>query len=132
MGVHHTTRKLFQTFKVRHIWRREMTCSNHYIIKLTGFLLTRFMIHHSHSKFLCFGIKSHPAYWALKTNVLTDTLLINASHDVIFKDFARRVRRDRLTKVLFKRIVRKFKTLFWAIGPQVTVHTAMYWLTILV
>src|SRR5690554_4030869 len=128
--MHNAVRELFQTFKVGHIGRGEVTSSNYHVIELVCFLLTSFMIHYRYSELLCVIIKSHPTHRTLKTNVLTDILLINATHNIVFEDFTGRVGRNWFAEVLFERVVSKFKTLFRTIRPQITVHTAVNWFTV--
>ena len=79
-----TAREGFETFKVRHVWRRKVPCRNHNIVKLFDFLLVGFMVHHRDGEFLRIIIESHPAYWAFKANIFLNVLFVDTAHDVVF------------------------------------------------
>src|SRR5262249_33818775 len=53
-------------------------------------------------------------------------------NDVVAKHFARRERRNRLPEVLIEGVVGELEALLGAVGPQVAVLAAVYWIAVLV
>ena len=126
MGVQHAAAKDAKARIFRHVRGREVARGHDHIVKF-------FLIHPvfnqimRHQGEIALGLVIlHKSHGMAKADPRAHAGLFDAAFDIVDHDRARRVRRDLLAEMLFKRIVGKFQALFRAIGPKVAIHRAMH------
>merc|ERR1719268_791683 len=65
-------------------------------------------------------------------DVFANVFLVPPPLQVVKKNFSRWERRNSFSEMFFKCIMRKLQTFFWTVRPEISVHTTMDSLTMLV
>ena len=114
------------------MWCREMTRGDNHIVKLLGIDAVFVVIMDGDIEQLFLLVPLHHAHRRIEAHPLSHFGFVNAALDIVEQNFTRRERWNGFAEMFFERVICKFQAFFRAVGPQITIHGTMHWLTILI
>ncbi len=126
MGVQDAAFEFVHSFKERYIRCREVTVSDDHVIKSFFNLFVVDEVMCRYGEFVLVLMIVNVSDRVTKPAPFTYTGFFNTSLYIVCKNFPRGKTCDRFAKVLVERVICKLETFFRAVGPQITVHRAMY------
>jgi hypothetical protein len=109
-----------------------MSCGHNNVLKVADSVSFRCQIGESHLKLSFFLPILHVPRYLVERNKLSKVLLLKPSHEISSKNIPWQIRRHRLSEMFFESVVWKLEAFFRKVGPQLTVHTRMHMLSVLV
>lgn len=132
MAVGNFAFEQLDTLQLGNVRIGKMSCGYDNVLKVVDSVGFRFQISESHLKLSFFLPILYVPRYLIERNKLSKVLLLKPSHEISSKNIPWQVRRHWLSEMFLECIVWKLEAFFRKVGPQLTVHTRMHMLSVLI